>query len=139
MKVIPVTAGLVFRSGKLLITQRRPGTHLAGFWEFPGGKQQPGETLPECLKRELREELGIEVEVHELLETQEHTYPEKAVRLHFYRCTLLHGEPQTVECAALAWVGPEELPQYQFPPPDFSLVEKLEKGELNQLFANRNQ
>ncbi|MBO7107890.1 MAG: NUDIX domain-containing protein, partial [Verrucomicrobia bacterium] len=67
-KVILVTAGLVFHRGKLLITQRPAGTHLAGMWEFPGGKQDPGETLPECLARELREELGIEVEVHELLE-----------------------------------------------------------------------
>ena len=81
-----VSAGLVFRGGRLLITQRHPLAHLGGLWEFPGGKQQPDESAENCLIRELREELGIEVIVGELLETIEHVYPEKTVRLKFFRC-----------------------------------------------------
>jgi len=131
---IQVTAGLIFREGKLLITQRPEGSHLAGLWEMPGGKQAPGETLPECLKRELHEELGIEVAVHELLHECEHEYPLKTVKLHFFRCTLLRGEPRPIQCENLAWVTASELSQYEFPPPDASLIESLRRGELLHFF-----
>lgn len=131
---IQVTAGLIFRGGKLLITQRPEGSHLAGLWEMPGGKQAPGETLPECLKRELHEELGIEVAVHELLHECEHEYPLKTVKLHFFRCTLLRGEPRPIQCENLAWVTASELSQYEFPPPDASLIESLRRGELLHFF-----
>ena len=83
---IDVSAGLVFRDGLLLITQRRPQDHLGGLWEFPGGKRHPNESDEDCLHRELMEELGIEVEIKELIETIVHEYPEKAVRLKFFRC-----------------------------------------------------
>jgi mutator protein MutT len=132
--IIQVTAGLIFRGGKLLITQRPKGSHLAGLWEMPGGKQDPGETLPECLKRELREELGVEVEVHELLHECVHEYPLKTVKLHFFRCTLLRGEPRPIQCDSLAWVTAPELAQYEFPPPDASLLKSLRRGELLHFF-----
>lgn len=135
--IIQVTAGLIFREGKLLITQRPKGSHLAGLWEMPGGKQDPGETLPECLKRELREELGVEVEVHELLHECEHEYPLKTVKLHFFRCTLLRGEPRPIQCENLAWVTARELSQYEFPPPDTTLVDTLQFGELSSLFISQ--
>lgn len=125
---------MIFRGGKLLITQRPEGSHLAGLWEMPGGKQAPGETLPECLKRELHEELGIEVAVHELLHECEHKYPLKTVKLHFFRCTLLRGEPRPIQCENLAWVTASELSQYEFPPPDASLIESLRRGELLHFF-----
>src|ERR1700677_3954530 len=83
---VDVSAGLVFRNGLLLITQRPPDAHLGGLWEFAGGKRHPGESDKDCLKRELREELGIEVEVGELLDAITHAYPEKVVRLKFFRC-----------------------------------------------------
>ncbi len=101
---------------------------------MPGGKQAPGETLPECLKRELHEELGIEVAVHELLHECEHKYPLKTVKLHFFRCTLLRGEPRPIQCENLAWVTASELSQYEFPPPDASLIESLRRGELLHFF-----
>src|SRR5579864_724450 len=91
---IEVSAGLVFRGGKLLITQRHADSHLGGLWEFPGGKREANETFEECLVRELREELGIEVEVGELLESLTHSYPEKTVALKFFRCELKQHEPQ---------------------------------------------
>src|ERR1019366_3107599 len=87
--VIEVSAALIFRDGKLLITQRQRDAHLGGLWEFPGGKREPDETSEQCLGRELREELGIEVEVGELFEEISHTYPEKSVSLKFFVCKLI--------------------------------------------------
>tara|TARA_B100001939_G_scaffold107735_1_gene93107 strand:- start:6 stop:413 length:408 start_codon:yes stop_codon:yes gene_type:complete len=124
-KPVVVAAGLLFRDGKLLITQRPAGGHLAGLWEFPGGKCEPGETLPECLQRELHEELGVVVNVRECVETLEHAYPEKTVQLSFYQCALVMGEPEGREGQSIAWVGPDELGDYQFPEADAQLLEKL--------------
>ncbi len=122
---IAVSAGLVFRSGLLLITQRRAGDHLGGLWEFPGGKRHDGESDEECLKRELAEELAIEVEVGELLATIAHEYPGKAVRLKFFRCRWLHHEPKTLGCHAFAWVNREQLSDYAFPAADEQLLQQL--------------
>src|SRR5579864_8978438 len=90
--VIEVSAGLVFRDGKLLITRRHADTHLGGLWEFPGGKREPDETFEQCLVRELREELGIEVDVGNLVESLNHAYPKKTVVLKFYRCRWKENE-----------------------------------------------
>ena len=116
---------MVFRERRLLIAQRRPGDHLGGLWEFPGGKRQAGETFTECLQRELREELGIEVEVLELIEALTHTYPEKIVHLRFHRCRWVRNEPQPLGCTAWTWVTQAELGQYRFPPADERLLEQL--------------
>src|SRR5437867_8569188 len=94
MTIIDVAAALLFRDGKLLVTQRYPDAHLGGLWEFPGGKREPGETFEECLRRELKEELGIEVEVGEEVESITHRYPEKTVHLKFFRCAWIQNEPQ---------------------------------------------
>lgn len=126
MKTIEVAAGLVFREGRLLITQRPPGGHLAGLWEFPGGKREPAESFEECLQRELREELGIEVAVETLLEALTHDYPEKRVHLKFYRCIWQRHEPQALGCAAWEWVRREELSQYEFPAADARLLKRLQ-------------
>ena len=123
--IIDVSAGLVFRSGQLLITQRHANAHLGGLWEFPGGKVEPGETFEIALVRELREELGIEVAVGELLETIEHDYPEKRVRLKFFRCQWSAHEPQPLGCPAFAWITREELSRYEFPAADARLLERL--------------
>ena len=124
---IEVSAGLIFRAGKLLITQRRPDDHLGGLWEFPGGKREPGETFEQCLVRELREELGVEVLVGELVEELTHDYPEKTVHLRFFRCTLadIRAEPRALHCHAFAWVTRNELTGYQFPAADARLLERL--------------
>jgi mutator protein MutT len=125
-KIIDVAAGLVFRAGQLLITQRRPGDHLGGLWEFPGGKVEPGETFEHCLIRELREELGIEVSVGKQIEEITHAYPEKTVRLRFFHCTLIADEPAPIHCHALAWVTSETLTTYAFPAADAQLLQKLQ-------------
>lgn len=122
---VEVAAGLIFRTGKLLITQRHPQDHLGGLWEFPGGKREAGETFEQCLRRELREELGVDVAVGELVETITHSYPEKTVHLRFFRCGLLNHEPQAIGCQAVVWIGSEELARYDFPAADARLLENL--------------
>ena len=123
--LVDVAAGLIFRSGKLLITQRHADAHLGGLWEFPGGKRHEGENFEDCLRRELREELGIEVEVRELFEEITHHYPDKSVHLKFFRCDWLKNEPQALGCSAFAWIEPQQLEQYNFPEADARLLEKL--------------
>jgi 8-oxo-dGTP diphosphatase len=126
--VIEVSAGLIFRSGKILITQRHAGAHLGGLWEFPGGKREAGETFEECLVRELREELGIEVEVGELLESLTHAYPEKTVVLKFFRCRWKQNEPRALDCLDLKWVTAGELRDYEFPAADARLLKMLQSS-----------
>jgi mutator protein MutT len=123
--VIEVSAALIFRSGKLLITQRHANAHLGGLWEFPGGKREPGETFEQCLVRELHEELGVEVSVGELFEEVVHAYPKKTVHLKFFVCRLEGGEPEPLGCATLKWAGKLELAQYAFPAADARLLDKL--------------
>ena len=125
---IEVAAGLVFRDGKLLITRRRANDPLGGLWEFPGGKRKPEETFQECLRRELREELGIEVDVGELLEAITHAYADSTVHLKFYRCTLRRRDPKAIGCDALSWISADELDVYTFPPADERLLEKLRRS-----------
>ena len=127
MNSIEVAAGLVFRDRKLLITQRPIGGHLAGFWEFPGGKREPEESFEQALRRELLEELGIEVDVGEQVESITHAYPEKTVHLRFFRCVWRRNEPQAIQCAAFRWVSINELGQYPFPAADERLLETLRK------------
>lgn len=123
--VVKVAAGLVFRHGHLLITQRHLGDHLGGLWEFPGGKCEAGESYPAALRRELQEELGIEVEVLDRLAALDHTYPEKTVHLEFFRCRLVAKEPQPLGCAQFAWVNREALANHAFPAADARLIDRL--------------
>ena len=125
MRVIEVAAGLVFRDGKLLITQRPAGGHLAGLWEFPGGKREADESFEDCLQRELLEELGIEVAIGELIESITHDYPEKTVHLRFFRCAWSQHEPQALGCPAFRWVTKEGLSQHEFPAADGRLLHRL--------------
>lgn len=124
-KQIEVSAALIFHNGKLLITQRRANAHLGGLWEFPGGKREAGETFEECLVREIREELGIQISVGKLFEEISHDYTDKSVHLKFFICELIRGEPQTLGCAAFKWIGKSELSDFEFPAADAQLLEKL--------------
>lgn len=126
-KIIEVAAGLIFRGGKLLITQRYPDAHQGGLWEFPGGKREPDESFEQCLHRELAEELGIEVEVNELIATIQHDYPERTVLLRFFRCVWKRNEPRNLGCPDFCWVTRDELGDYTFPAADARLIKKLEK------------
>ena len=123
--VIEVAAAIVFRAGKLLITQRRPHDHLGGLWEFPGGKREPNESFENCLQRELREELGADFAIGELFDEITHAYPEKMVHLKFYLCQWIAIEPQPIHCHAIAWISREDFGLYEFPAADAKLIEKL--------------
>ena len=124
-KIIEVSAALIFRGGKLLITQRHADAHLGGLWEFPGGKREDGESFEQCLVREIREELGVEISVRDLFEEIRHAYPEKSVHLKFFICKLLAGEPQPLDCAAVKWIDQSQLAAHEFPAADAQLLEKL--------------
>jgi len=125
-----VTAGLIWKDGRLLISKRAKGTHLEGFWEFPGGKQEAGEELTECLEREIREELGIEARVGEPLLTVDHEYRDKRISLHVFNCAWVRGDPVALACQEIRWVGLSELSALRFPPPDIKVIKRLtrEKG-----------
>jgi mutator protein MutT len=129
-KIIDVSAALIFHQGRLLITQRHADSHLGGLWEFPGGKREPGETFEECLVREIREELAMEIKVSELFEEITHAYETKTVHLKFFICGWTGGEPQAIGCAAFKWIPKSELAENEFPAADKQLLEKLKTVEL---------
>ena len=119
-----VTAAVIERDGRFLITRRGSGVHLAGSWEFPGGKCEAGESLVNCLARELREELAIDVTVeHEILSTA-HTYPDRRVELHFFRCHS-DDEPSGMLGQEIRWVSRADLDGLEFPPADEELIRML--------------
>ena len=124
--VIEVAAALIRdKAGRYLITQRRTGSHLAGLWEFPGGKLEAGESPAIALRRELTEELGATFGVGKLVETVRWEYPDRTVVLHFYDCRVESGAIEPREGQAMAWVEPERLAAYDFPPADRALIERL--------------
>ena len=120
-----VAAAVCWREGKVLLTRRPAGTHLEGFWEFPGGKVEPNEDPEETVRRECREECGIEINVHDILDVTFHRYERKNVLLLFYDCFLERGEVQHLEVAAHRWIAPESIADYRLPPPDERAVEKI--------------
>lgn len=121
-----VTAGLIWNErGELLIAQRPLDGLLGGLWEFPGGKREAGETLEACLQRELREELGIEVQVGELFTVVRHAFTHFKITLHAFNCRHAAGEPQALEASAWAWIAPDDLDRYAFGKADRAVIEAL--------------
>jgi mutator protein MutT len=124
--VVVVAAAVIDRDGRYLIARRKPDAHLGGLWEFPGGKCEAGESLEACLSRELEEELGIAITQPVPFYTVRHSYPEKTVELHFFRCVIAAGEATARDCPEVRWVRPQDFPRYQFPPADIELLQKLQ-------------
>lgn len=121
---IVVTAAVIERDGRFLVTRRLDGTHLAGYWEFPGGKCEAGEGSIECLVREIREELDATVRIDgEILRTS-YRYPDHEVELRFFRCTLI-GEPEPMLGQQIRWVSRGDLHTLDFPPADRELIDLL--------------
>lgn len=127
MTTIVVTAAVIEQDGCVLVTRRLKGSHLEGYWEFPGGKCEPGETLAACLARELREELGVAAVVGDEILSVNHTYPDRVVELHFFRCGLT-GTPVPQLGQEMQWTRRGELGGLQLPPADAELVELLTRS-----------
>jgi 8-oxo-dGTP diphosphatase len=125
-KPLRVIVGIVVAAdGRVLVNQRRPGTHMAGYWEFPGGKLHAGETPRTGLVRELAEELGIRILAAEPLLILEHAYPARSVQLDVWRVTRYDGEPEGLEGQPLRWVAPADLRTLGLLPADGPIVEAL--------------
>lgn len=121
-----VAAAVAIRDGKVLLTRRKKGVHLADLWEFPGGKVERGESPEAAVVRECREEIGVEMRVLDILDVTFHRYASKDVLLLFYECELVRGEIRHLEVAEHAWVLPSELGRYPLPPADVNVVRKLQ-------------
>ena len=123
---IQVTAAIIVRDGKFLIAQRKLNDDIfGGLWEFPGGKVEDGETPEECMSRELKEELDIEVEVGELIISNKHKYPQGIFELLAYKVKHISGEIILNVHDEIKWVTYDEMSNFEFPPADIPIIEKL--------------
>ncbi len=124
-----VSAAVIVEDGRVLLTQRKAGTHLEGAWEFPGGKVEAGEDPRAALARELKEEIGIEADVGEIVDVTFHRYDDadKSVLLLFFEATRAKGspEPRAIDVAAFEWAGGEKLDPSRFPPADVAVLKKV--------------
>lgn len=125
MKQVAVAIALVWRDGRLLVTRRAEGAHLAGFWEFPGGKLAEGETPEACAVREVFEETRVRVEPLSRRDAIVWAYPERAVTLHPVTCAWLAGHGECVEVVELSWCLPHQLAALSFPPANAALIARL--------------
>lgn len=129
MRTVIVAAGVLVQGHRVLLSRRKQGTHLAGLWEFPGGKAEAGEDPRAALQRELREELGVETTVGEIVDVTFHRYDDadKAVLLLFFEASLAEGSPAptAVDVAEVGWFGPADLHPEDFPPADVAVLAKV--------------
>jgi 8-oxo-dGTP diphosphatase len=127
MTLVVVAAAVIEQDGRVLLTQRRDGTHLGGFWEFPGGKVEAAESVADCLRRELLEELAVQAAIGPEILVTRHDYPDRHVELHFLRCTIDRAPvPQLGQ--AMKWVSRQELESVNVPPADAELIRRLVAG-----------
>ncbi len=123
--IIDVIAAIICKEETCLIARRAAGTHLAGLWEFPGGKLERGESHSECLAREILEELHLKISVGDYFHTSEHDYEGKVVRLHTYFADIQEGEIQLDSHDQVAWVSTSEFGDYEFAPADIPIIQRL--------------
>jgi len=128
METVVVAAGVIFNQGKILITRRRKESHLGRYWEFPGGKKKNQEDLTSCLIREVREELGIQIEVKEEILCNQHEYSDRKVDIHFFRCEWTQGNPVAIGCDEFLWIEEKAIDRFSFPPANFKLIQKLKSA-----------
>jgi 8-oxo-dGTP diphosphatase len=136
--VIVVVAAVIEQDGLFLVTRRQSGVHLAGMWEFPGGKIDPGETHADALRRELREELDTDIDVGEMIFQVTHDYPDRAIALYFYRCAL-RGVPRPLLGQEMRWATRIELSSLGFPPADEELIRLLTTADAPSRAPGRDR
>ena len=119
---IDVTCAIIEKNGKVLAAQRGPGMTMPFKWEFPGGKINPGETAENCIIREVKEELNIEIQIKTMLPPSSHAYPELYVRLHPFVCRIIHGRIKSAEHHAVQWTGHDQLLSLQWAEADVAVV-----------------
>ncbi|BAT71851.1 7,8-dihydro-8-oxoguanine triphosphatase [Thermosulfidibacter takaii ABI70S6] len=129
MQVLEVVAGVIMQNGKIILAQRKKGDPLEGFWEFPGGKIEKGETPSQALVREIKEELGIEVSPIEEILTIKHTYPDKEVILHFVLAKA-HESPKTLDCEAVSLCTISEIDNYNLAPADKKAWQQIKRSPI---------
>ena len=122
---VDVTAGIIRRGARILVTRRRPEAMLGGLWEFPGGKLEPDETLEQCLSREIREELDIEIRIERPFVSVDHAYSHFRITLHTFLCRHSRGRVQDIGCDAHRWVTVDQLGELAFPKADRVVLEEL--------------
>jgi len=124
-----VVAAIIVEGGRILVTQRRPGTHLAGLWEFPGGKVEPAEDPRDAVRRELLEELGIDADAGQVLDVVFHRYPSKNVLLLFYAAKRRPDSPAPapLHVAALQWRAPAALDGDDLPAADLAALPRIKR------------
>ena len=125
---IQVSAAVIFKQGRVYIQQRKTQGLMGGLWEFPGGKMETGETEEECLRREIKEELGINVRIGDKIMTHRHSYTRFRVTLHVFQCQIHSGKLSPIECDDWKWVKPEELVQFPFPAANVKIIKHLNKN-----------
>lgn len=125
MRLYEVAAGILWNGSQILIARRQAGDHQGGRWEFPGGKRHRGESIKDCLRREMLEEIGIEIEVGPLWRALTHVYPDRRVSLYFHFCALRGGTPTPLQCDELRWIAPVELSDYPFVEGDLPVLSDL--------------
>ena len=119
---------VIERRGRILICQRRDEDSFGGCWEFPGGAREAGESWIACLRRELREELGVSVRAIRPYSRMRHEFTDGTVFFRVFRCLLARGRPRPLDAQALRWVRAQELIRYQFPPANQALIARLSEG-----------
>ena len=125
MGLFEVGCAIIHKDGKLLIAQRHLQDSFGGYWEFPGGKREPNETIEECLAREAFEELGIRIHPERLLCNSVHGAPERRISLFFFFCKWVSGEPRAIDCKDFRWVSQEDIRRYTLLPGDLEVLEDL--------------
>ena len=124
-RYLHAAVAVIERRGRILICQRHAGDSFGGYWEFPGGKREPDESWESCLRRELREELGITIRAITPYGTMRHEFVDGVVLFRVFRCAVARGRPRPLDAQALRWVRARDLQRYRFPPANRRIIARL--------------
>lgn len=127
-----IGVAVISNQGKILIDRRKEQGEMGGLWEFPGGKIEAGETVEECIKREIKEELALDIKVGDRLTTITHDYKTFRVTLYVHDCKYLGGIAQPLECEEILWVEPSQIEQYKFPQANQQIVNLLQQRDIKK-------